>query len=162
MDKIKKTIAIVPGSFDPITNGHIDIIERAAEMYDVVYVAVMINDSKKYMFTLEERERIAKACFEGRDNIIVISSDGWLWELAKRLGAMAIVKGYRNDIDLQYEKNMAAFNEEKFPECKTVLLESKEQLSDISSTYIRTLINEKKPLQGLIPDQAISVINSLN
>ena len=106
----KQRIAIVPGSFDPITNGHIDIIRRAAELYDRVFVAVMINDQKKYRFTLEEREAIARAATEDMERVEVISSSGWLWELARDLGACAIVKGYRNETDLEYEKKMAEFN----------------------------------------------------
>lgn len=157
----EKNVAIVPGSFDPITNGHINIIERAAQMYDTVYVAVMINDAKKYMFTLEERQSIAEACFTSNDNIRVIASSGWLWELARDLGACAIVKGYRNEKDLEYEKKMAEFNEEKYPQCKTVLLEAASGLSDISSTYIRGLINSSGSLNGLIPDEAIAVINRI-
>ena len=157
----KKKIAIVPGSFDPITNGHVNIIERAAQTYDVVYVAVMINSSKKYMFSLEQRAAITEACFESYDNIKVISSDGWLWELAKSVGACAIVKGYRNAVDLEYEKNMAIFNEEKYPECKTVLLKAEDDLVDMSSTYIRDLIVHGKNLDGLIPEAAVNVINSI-
>ena len=104
----KQRIAVVPGSFDPITNGHIDVIRRATELYDKVFVAVMINDQKNYRFTLEEREAIARAALEGLERVEVISSRGWLWELAKNLGACAIVKGYRNETDLDYEQKMAS------------------------------------------------------
>ena len=157
----KKTVAIVPGSFDPITNGHVNIIMRAAEMYDTVYVAIMINDTKKYKFTLEERKAIAEACFIGNEKIHVISSNGWLWALAKSLNAAAIVKGYRNETDLEYEKNMAIFNEEKYPECKTVLLKADDSLTDMSSTYIRELLERGESLDGLIPDGAIKVIKTI-
>ena len=93
---MSERIAIVPGSFDPITNGHLDIIKKAAALYDKVYVAVMINDKKTYMFTLEERRMIAESATAEIGGVEVISSSGWLWELAKDLGACAIVKGYRN------------------------------------------------------------------
>ena len=78
-------IAIVPGSFDPITNGHIDILRRAAERYDKVYLAVMINSAKNYMFSLDERAEIAKLAIADIENAEVISSDGYLWQLAKSL-----------------------------------------------------------------------------
>ena len=99
----KERIALVPGSFDPITNGHLAIIEKASRLYDKVLVAVMINPQKDYMFTLTQREEIARVSCEGMDNVTVISSEGWLWKLAKDMGACAIVKGYRNDKDLEYK-----------------------------------------------------------
>ena len=158
---MSKRIAIVPGSFDPITNGHVNIIERAAKMYDKVYVAVMINAQKKYMFDLEQRKKIAAACFSGREEIEVISSDGWLWMLAKELGACAIVKGYRNETDLAYEKNMAEFNESHYPEAKTVLLKAEESLSELSSTSVRELIKQGTPLDEFLPEAAIKTIREL-
>ena len=102
MQNSNKRIAIVPGSFDPITYGHIDIVQRAAEEYDHVYLAVMINREKSYMFTIEQRKRIALAAVAKLPNVEVISSEGMLWELAKELQACTIVKGYRNEVDLNY------------------------------------------------------------
>ena len=154
-------IAIVPGSFDPITAGHIDIVSRAAELYDKVYLAVMINDQKNYMFTMEQRTEIAKAAIVGIDNVEVISSEGMLWELAKTLGAVAIVKGYRNDTDLEYEKRMAEFNSEKYPNAMTVLLKSKDELASLSSTYVREKIQNKECIDGLLPQGAVDIIKKL-
>ena len=160
-NKENQKIAIVPGSFDPITNGHISLVERALEDHDIVYLAVMINPSKKYMFTLEERECIAKAALVGTDNVIVISSEGMLWELAKKLNASSIVKGYRNETDLAYEKEMAKFNEEHYPNAKTVLLKAKENMCDLSSTKIRELITLNKSLQPYIPQTAEEEIKKI-
>ena len=157
----KEKIAIVPGSFDPITNGHMAIIAKAAEQYDKVVVAVMINSQKEYMFTLEEREEIARAACEGMNNVTVISSSGWLWELARDTGACAIVKGYRNDIDLEYEKNMARFNEEKYPAAKTILIKSEDELCDLSSTLIRELISKGENIDDLVPIKSVEFINSI-
>ena len=92
-----KGVAIVPGSFDPITNGHIDIVKRAAELYEKVYLAVMINAEKSYMFSIDERKDIAKAALRGFEGVEVISSEGYLWKLAEELSAVAIVKGVRNE-----------------------------------------------------------------
>ena len=157
----KKKIAIVPGSFDPITNGHLSVIKKAAADYDAVFVAVMINPQKQYMFDLEQRKNIAKAAIDELDNVEVISSDGWLWELAKSLGACAIVKGYRNEIDLEYELKMAVFNEEKYPQAKTVLVKSDDALADLSSTVVREKILSDASLEGLVPKKAISEIYSI-
>ena len=157
----KQRIAVVPGSFDPITNGHIDVIRRATELYDKVFVAVMINDQKKYKFTLEEREAIARAALEGLERVEVISSRGWLWELAKSLGACAIVKGYRNETDLEYEQKMAEFNKAHNPYAETVLLKASDGLETLSSTVVRERMINDEQIDGLIPEKAIELIKKL-
>ena len=157
----KQRIAVVPGSFDPITNGHIDVIRRATELYDKVFVAVMINDQKNYRFTLEEREAIARAALEGLERVEVISSRGWLWELAKNLGACAIVKGYRNETDLEYEQKMAEFNKEHNPDAETVLLKASDGLETLSSTVVRERILNDEQIDGLLPEKAIELIKKL-
>ena len=151
-------IAIVPGSFDPITNGHLSVIKKAAQDYDKVFVAVMINAQKEYMFTIEQRKSIAKACLEDMNNVEVISSEGWLWELAKSLDACAIVKGYRNQTDLDYELQMAKFNEEKYPQGKTVLIKAEEGLTQLSSTAVREMLLSGKSIEDLVPQKAIAEI----
>ncbi len=158
---MSKRIAIVPGSFDPITNGHISIIKKAIELYDCVYVAVMINDQKTYMFSLDERRQIAEACLAGFPKVSVISSNGMLWELAKSLGACAIVKGYRNARDLEYEKGMAEFNSKHYPDAETVLIKSDEDMSHISSTLVREQITAQKEVLSYLPIEAIEVINKI-
>lgn len=159
--KDKERIAIVPGSFDPITNGHISIIEKAAEQYDKVFVAVMINPEKEYMFSIEQRRAIAQAAIGRIENVTVISYEGWLWELAKQLGACAIVKGYRNQTDFEYEQKMAIFNKEHCPDAQTVLIKSDDALSQISSTAVRKLILENKSLDNLLPKKAIDAIEQM-
>ena len=158
---MSERIAIVPGSFDPITNGHLDIIKKAAALYDKVYVAVMINDKKTYMFTLEERRMIAESATAEIDRVEVISSSGWLWKLAKDLGACAIVKGYRNEADLRYEQEMAAFNDAHNPEAKTVLLKAEADLEGLSSTLIREKIRKGEELEGYLPKAAIEKIKEI-
>lgn len=157
----QERIAIVPGSFDPITNGHLSVIQKAAAEYDKVYVAVMINSQKEYMFTLAQRKDIASACLKEFDNVEVISSEGWLWELAKSLGACAIVKGYRNQTDLEYERKMAEFNEERYPQAKTVLIKADDELTQLSSTSVRALIVSGESLDGLVPQAAIDEIRRI-
>ena len=157
----KQRIAIVPGSFDPITNGHLDIIRRATELYDKVFVAVMINDQKKYRFTLEEREAIARAAIDGMSKVEVISSSGWLWELARDLGACAIVKGYRNETDLEYEKKMAEFNKAHNPDAETILLKASDGLEGLSSTVVRERMLNDEQIDSLLPEKAIELIKKL-
>ena len=141
---MKKEIAIVPGSFDPISNGHIYIIKKAAENYKKVYVAVMINANKKYMFDIKKRKAIAEAALKNISNVTVI------------------VKGYRNETDLQYELEMAKFNKEHAPNTETVILETNPSLTDISSTLIRKYIQDGISLNGLLPDEAIEAIKKIS
>ena len=154
----KGSVAIVPGSFDPITYGHIEIAKRAAEEYETVYLAVMVNSQKNYLFTLDERKKIAEAALAQYENIKVISSDGMLWQLAYDLGAEAIVKGYRNQTDLDYEMKMAEFNKKHNPNAKTVLLKSSEEYEDISSTLVRSRIAEGLSLDGFVPEKATELV----
>ncbi len=156
-----KSIAIVPGSFDPITYGHIDIVKRAAEKYNVVYLAVMINDQKRYMFTLEQRKTIAQRAICDLPNVKVISSDGMLWELAQSLKADAIVKGYRNSTDYDYEINMAKFNSEHYPPAKTILLKANEQLINMSSTFLRERINNNESFDDCLPSAAADEVKRI-
>ena len=157
----QQRIAVVPGSFDPMTNGHISIVKKALELYDHVYVAVMINDKKKYMFSLEDREEIARACLDGMDNVSVISSRDWLWHLCAELGACAIVKGYRNEEDLKYENEMAQFNKEHYPKADTILIKADETMTTLSSTLIRKKILSGEALFEYLPAKAIEIINTI-
>ena len=158
---MKKDIAIVPGSFDPITNGHLFLIKEAAKEYKTVYVAVMINADKKYMFDIEERKSIAEAATKNISNVKVIMSEGWLWELAIELKADAIVKGYRNEKDFEYEQVMAKFNEEHAPNAKTILLKTDPNLKDLSSTLIREKISQGESLDDFLPLDAIKEIQRI-
>ena len=155
------TVAVVPGSFDPITLGHLDIIKRAAQMYDTVYVAVMINDQKTYLFSIDERESIAREAVKELPNVYVISSTGMLWKLAKDLSADAIVKGYRNMTDYDYEMKMAEYNTAHNPASPTVLLEANKDLEDISSTAVRNMLSEGKSLKKYLPEDVERLIHKI-
>lgn len=157
----KKTVAIVPGSFDPITLGHIDIVRRAVERYDQVYLAVMINRDKQYTFSLDERRRLAQIALKDLDGVEVIASEGMLWELARDLGACAIVKGYRNETDLAYEQKMAEYNAAHYPEAQTVLLRSDERLTSVSSTAVRERLAMRDGLSEYLPDSVLAEIEQI-
>ena len=161
MSVSKGSVAIVPGSFDPITNGHVNIAKRAAELYDKVYLAVMINSEKSYMFTLEERKRIAEAALSDVNNVLVISSEGYLWRLAKELGAVAIVKGVRNETDREYELKMAEYNSARYPEAKTILLETEKRYENISSTLVRERLSRGEDVSELLPTASFEVIKEI-
>ena len=161
MSEKKYNIGVVPGSFDPITVGHLDVIKRAAELCDTVFVAVMINEAKEYMFTLSEREAIAEAACEGLSNVRVVSSSGMLYELCRSLSAEVIIKGVRNEADREYELKMAEYNLAHNPETETLLLDAKEELTTLSSTAVREIIKVGGELSGLLPEGAISEINKI-
>ena len=157
----KKKIAIVPGSFDPITNGHLDIIRRATELYDEVIVAVMINQSKQYLFTMEQREVLTQIATASMARVRVISSDGMLWKLAQDMGACAIVKGYRNPTDYEYELEMAKYNKEHNPCAETVLLKSDDRLNEVSSTLVREALQKGCDLSLYLPSAVEEKIRDL-
>lgn len=146
-------IAIVPGSFDPMTLGHLDVIRRAARIFDLVVVAIMVNPEKAdtAMFSFEEKKKIAELSCLNIDNVTVITSEGMLWELAQSLGACAIVKGLRNESDLAYEKEMAVYNHEHYPLAETLYMQSYGEMAHISSSLVR-----EKILNGELPSDMLT------
>lgn len=166
-------IALIPGSFDPITLGHVNIIERAAKMFDKVYVAVMINDSakydstlssKQYMFTMEERLEIARLSVSHIENVEVIARTGMLIDLVDEIGATAIVKGIRNSADLEYEMIHAKWNKAHNDRAETLFLPADESLTAVSSTEVRRIIESGKleELGGIIASPALEYIKKAN
>lgn len=151
-------IAIVPGSFDPMTLGHLDVVKRAALVFDRVIVAVMINDAKKYTFSMIERADIASLTCRDIPNAEVITDGGLLVDLAKRTGACALVKGVRNAEDYAYEAEMARRNAEMYPELQTWLLPCDDRFKEISSTLARKYILQGADLSGIISENAIEYI----
>lgn len=146
-------IALIPGSFDPITLGHVNIVERAAKMFDKVYVAVMINDSakydkslssKQYLFTMEERLEMARLSVAHIENAQAISAGGMLIDLCDELDITCIVKGIRNAADLEYEMIHARWNKAHNDRAETMFLPAAEDLTSVSSTVVRQMLAEKK------------------
>lgn len=151
-------IAIVPGSFDPMTTGHINIIERASTLFDRVFVAVMINNTKNYMFSMEERTEIARLSCAHLPNVEVIFDDGMLADLALRLDACAIVKGIRDERDYLYEFEMAQFNHRRNPNAETVFLPCEEGAREISSTAVRAKIENGEDISDIVSKNAVDYI----
>ena len=154
------TYAIVPGSFDPMTLGHLDLISRVAEDYDRVTVAVMINDAKEYLFDMDTRVAIAKATVNRLENVDVIADNGMLIDLFDRLGADAVCKGFRNEEDLRYEREMAEWNHAHNPRFTTGLYRSTGEHSTLSSTEVRAMLNQGESLDGVVHRDAIAIIHT--
>lgn len=153
--------AIIPGSFDPMTLGHKDVVERATKLFDRIIVAIMVNPEKKGKFTFAERKKIAELTLTEFPRVTVITADGYLADLASVLKAVAIVKGVRNTDDFEYEQDMAQFNHDRNPVTETIYLPSYGEIADISSTYARDLIDSGTPLDGVLAPEAIEYIESL-
>lgn len=145
--------AIFPGSFDPITNGHLETVQIASQMFDKVYFVVMTNTSKKYLFSEEERLKLASDVFKNDANIEVISRPADLTvNVARELGAKAIVRGLRNDADFNYEREIAAINKTLAPELNTVLLLTGPENSFISSSMIKETAMFGGDVSKLVPE----------
>ena len=168
--KTRACRALIPGSFDPVTLGHVDVIRRAAAMFDEVVVAVMTNDMrayvadaavKTYLFSMEDRQRlVALACAE-LPNVWVIASTARLIDLFDAVDASVIVKGVRNQTDYLYEQKHALWNRGHNPRAETVYLPADEQYDAVSSTRVRAAIEQGEPLDGLVPPAVAAEIAAL-
>ena len=152
------SIAVIPGSFDPMTVGHVNVIERAATMFDEVVVAVMINPNKAYRFSVTEKTELAVLSCAHIPNVRVIADEGMLVDLVERLGACAIVKGIRTIKDFRYEQTMAYWNRAHNPHAETLYLPCDKRFSRVSSTLVRQRIEQGKSLDGLMMPKAIEKI----
>ena len=144
-------IAVCPGSFDPLTMGHVDIIERAARLYDRIIVAVLLNPNKRPLFSVEERLVIIREVFAGRDNVVADAFEGLLVDYARDKGATVIVRGLRAVSDFEYESQMALMNRHLSPQLETTFLVPAEQYTYISSTLIKEVFTLGGSIDGLVP-----------
>ena len=156
------SLAIVPGSFDPMTVGHLELVRTVARLYDEVVVAIMINPAKKYLFDMETRVEIARMTVAELKNVRVISEKGLLIDLFDSLGADAVCKGWRNDADYAYEIKMADWNRDHNPRFVTKLFRSRGATSSLSSTEVRKLLLSGEIPTGLVhPDALPTVLKKL-
>lgn len=144
-------LAILPGSFDPITGGHLDLARRAAGLFDRVVVVVMDNVDKQYLFSQQERFELVRSAVCGMEGIEADVWSGMLWEYARDKGACAIVKGVRNAQDLDYEMLQARFNGDKWPGAQTVFLPASPGLEGLSSTELKHRAAQGLDIGGLAP-----------
>lgn len=143
--------AIYPGTFDPLTLGHMDIIERLSRLFDKVVVSVVMNVGKKPLFEIEEREALILACTSHFPNVEVTSSISLVVELARQYENPVIVKGLRNHIDYEYETTMAVFNNKLDPGVETLFLTSNQKYTYVSSTAVRQLAMYGSDLSDYVP-----------
>ncbi len=161
MSKVKERIAILPGSYDPITVGHVDLIRRASMLFDRVVVAVMQNREKQYLFSKEARVRLAEVSVKDIPNASVLLDEGLLVDLYARLGASCVVKGIRNETDYEYELKQEEWNRAHLDGFQSVYLTAESDLSDVSSTEVRRRISEGLDLSSLLTPEAIAILPTL-
>ena len=152
-------IAVYPGSFDPVTNGHLDIIRRASKLYDKVIVGVLNNASKTPVFTAEERKEMIDLSISGMDNVSCDVFSGLLVDFAKQNNASVILKGLRTVADFEYEFQMALLNKALNPEYETVFMMTDSQFSYISSSMVKEVAKYQGELEGFVP---VCIANKIN
>ncbi len=143
--------AVFPGSFDPFTVGHADIVKRALPLFDQIVIALGENSQKKYMNTLEERMNNIRAIFKDYDQIQVDSFKGLTVDYCKKIDARFLLRGLRNTADFEYERNIANMNREIHPEVETVFLMCSPQHVSVSSTIVREIIKHGGDASPFLP-----------
>ncbi len=151
-------VAIYPGSFDPCTNGHLDIISRASRLFEKVIVAVLINSKKDSAFTLEERVGMLKQATSHIPNVEIISFSGLLAEYMQKNGYSVIIKGLRAVSDFEYEFQMALTNHALYNEIETVFIPSSSEFMFLSSSIVKEVAKYNGDLSALVPKELIPQI----
>ena len=151
---------IVPGSYDPVTNGHLDIIRRAAEENDEVYAVIFVNPEKEYTFSLDDRVRMLILATDDIPNVLVSYSNGLVIDYMREHGIERIVKGYRNDRDLEYERRQAEYNL-RFGGYETELKRCRDGYEQISSTEVRRRLAEGESVADVLPKSVEEYIHRM-
>lgn len=156
-----KTVALYPGSFDPITYGHLDILERATELFDTVIATVAVNKRKEAVFTGDEREQLFRKCLEGKtwaDKVEIEQFTGLLVDFAKKKNAKTLVRGVRQISDFEYEFRMALTNRRLAPDVDTIFLMPNEQLTFISASLVKEVAYWDGDLSSFVPSHVAEAL----
>jgi len=148
-----KRIAVYPGSFDPVTNGHLDIIHRALEFVDELIIAVLVNSEKKALFSMKERMEMIRKVIPPNERIRIDQFDGLLVEYAQKKKAQIIIRGLRAVSDFDYEFQMALMNRRLEPRIETIFLLPAEQYTYLSSRLVREICSLGGTVRGLVPEE---------
>lgn len=156
-----KTVALYPGSFDPITYGHLDILERATQLFDTVIATIAVNNRKETVFTGDEREQLLRKCLEEKswsDSVEVEQFTGLLVDFAKKKKATTLVRGVRQISDFEYEFRMALTNRRLAPDVDTIFLMPNEQLTFISASLVKEVAYWDGDLSSFVPDHVAKAL----
>ncbi len=152
--------AIIPGSFDPITCGHIDLVRRAARLFDKIVVVAMVNEKKTYLFSPDERVEMMRRALSTMENVTVEFYGGMLYDYLRETGACAVVKGIRTPADTEYELEMANYNRLYYPQAETVLLTPRNGMEKISSSLVKQRCREGLPLAGYVDEHTENILRA--
>ena len=152
--------ALYPGTFDPPTNGHLDLIERGSKLFDRLIVAILSNPTKDPLFTVEERVEMLKESTASLKNVSVATFDGLMVEFARKQGASAVLRGIRAISDYEYEFQMALMNRRLAPEIETVFLQPAGRYSFVSSRMLKDVVSFGGDVSGLVPPNVLKRLRS--
>lgn len=158
-----KTVALYPGSFDPITYGHLDIMERATQLFDTVIATIAVNNRKEAVFSGDEREELLRECLEDKEwanRVEVEQFTGLLVDFARKKNAQTLVRGVRQISDFEYEFRMALTNRRLAPDVDTVFLMPNEQLTFISASLVKEVAYWDGDLSSFVPDHVAKALRS--
>lgn len=153
-----KKIALYPGSFDPITNGHLDVLERASRMFDEVVIAVLNNPVKKSFIDVQTRLELIKEATKNMENVSASSFDGLTVEYARKIGAKFLIRGLRTITDFEYEVQLCQTNQVIAPDIDTVFLSTKPEHNFISSSIVKELSNHKTDISKFVPKVVVKYL----
>lgn len=162
MENLNKKIkrAVYAGTFDPVTDGHIFVLKKAAELFDEVYLALCINPKKTPAFSVNERMEMLNAVTKDFKNVKTAYHEGLLVDFMREVGALYSVRGVRNDTDYNYENEMHFINQKLYPEMTTIFIPSDEEIVNVSSTRVKEMILKGEDLKGVLPEAVIKIINA--
>lgn len=156
---MSKKVGVFGGSFDPLTYGHLDLIERASQLFDEVIVLIAVNTSKQSVFTLEERYQLIKEVTEHMDNIRIDSlKDGLIANYYQKVGATSLIRGVRSAQDFEYESNIATVNKMQYSGIETILLVANEKYRYLSSSLIKEIAFFKGDISQMVPPNVAKAI----
>jgi pantetheine-phosphate adenylyltransferase len=151
-------IALFPGSFDPVTKAHVDIVKRSVGLFDKVYIGIGANSSKQGLLSIETREKMLRAVFQHDDRIHIVAYEGLTVNFCKSIGASYMIRGIRTVSDFEYEKAIAQMNHALVPDIESIFIVSKPGYSSISSTIVREIMRHHGDVAQFIPTEALAFL----
>lgn len=151
-------IALFPGSFDPVTKAHVDIVKRSVGLFDKVYIGIGANSTKAGFLSIDKREQMLRAVFETEPKIHIVAYDGLTVNFCKSIGANYMIRGIRTVSDFEYEKGIAQMNHSLAPDIESIFIVSKPGYSSISSTIVREILRYNGDVSQFIPKEALAFL----
>lgn len=151
-------IALFPGSFDPITKAHVDIVKRSVGLFDKIYIGIGTNSTKPGFLSIETREKMLRAVFDTEPKIHIIAYEGLTVNFCKSIGAAYMIRGIRTVSDFEYEKAIAQMNHSLAPDIESIFIVSKPGYSSISSTIVREILRYNGDVEQFIPKEALAFL----